>query len=389
MNKRIGISKDNVGTATGSVLISGNHACAEGALAAGCRFFGGYPITPSSEIAERMARRLPRVDGTFVQMEDEIASIMACLGASFAGEKAMTATSGPGLSLMSESIGLAVMMEVPVVIVTVMRGGPSTGQPTNASQSDVYQVRYASHGDYELIVLTPGSVQEMYELTIRAFNLAEQYRTPVIVATDGVLGQMLEPLSLQPPDKLVQRKPPQVKPREYVPFQVLDEDLVPGMAVAGTDYDFYATGLTHDEAGNPRMDPETAEALIRRLCEKIHRARPRINDWETYGMQDATLAVLAYGINARGVREAVEQARAEGHRVGMVRLKSLWPFPDELMEQLGRQVQKVVVSEMNNGMIIREVNRFGDRFSVAGITVPTPFPISPSTIYRELIEELQ
>ena len=377
-----------VATAPEPVLISGNHASAEGALAAGCRFFGGYPITPSSEIAELMAKRLPRADGTFVQMEDEIASIMACLGASFAGEKAMTATSGPGLSLMSESIGLAVMMEVPVVIVTIMRGGPSTGQPTNASQSDVYQVRYASHGDYELIVLAPGSVQEMYELTIRAFNLAEQYRTPVIVAADGILGQMLEPLTLEPPDRLVQRKPPKVTPQEYLPFQVMEEDLVPAMAVAGTDYDFYATGLTHDEVGNPRMDPETAEALIRRLCDKIRRARPRINDWEMVGMEDARMAVLSYGINARGVREAVEQARAEGHRVGMVRLKSLWPFPDELMEQLGQQVDKVVVSEMNNGMIIREVDRFRHCFSVSGITVPTPFPISPSTIYRRLIEEL-
>jgi 2-oxoglutarate ferredoxin oxidoreductase subunit alpha len=381
-------SKEPLAADPEAVLISGNHACAEGALAAGCRFFGGYPITPSSEIAEMMARRLPRADGTFVQMEDEIASIMACLGASFAGEKAMTATSGPGLSLMAESIGLAVMMEVPVVIVTVMRGGPSTGQPTNASQSDVYQVRYASHGDYELIVLTPGSVREMYELTIRAFNLAEAYRTPVIVAADGVLGQMLEPLALKPPGKLVRRKPPRGAPQAYLPFQVLDEDLVPAMAVAGTEYDFYVTGLTHDEAGNPRMDHETAEALIERLCAKIRRARPRINDWEAVGMEDATTAVLAYGINARGVREAVERVRAEGHRVGMVRLKSLWPFPEELMVDLGRKVQKVVVSEMNNGMIVREVDRFRHWFEVTGITVPTPHPISPSTIYRRLLEEL-
>ncbi len=371
-----------------AVLISGNHACAEGALAAGCRFFGGYPITPSSEIAEMMAKRLPLAEGTFVQMEDEIASIMACLGASFAGEKAMTATSGPGLSLMAESIGLAVMMEVPVVIVTVMRGGPSTGQPTNASQSDVYQVRYGSHGDYELIVLTPGSVREMYALTIRAFNLAEEYRTPVIVAADGILGQMLEPLVLKQPGKLVQRKPPGGTPQDYLPFQVLDEDLVPGMAVAGTDYDFYVTGLTHDDAGNPRMDPETAEALIERLCAKIRRARPQINDWEAVDMDDAKIAVVAYGINARGAREAVEQLRAEGHQVGMVRLKSLWPFPDELMVQLGQQVEKVVVSEMNNGMIVREVCRFQHCFDVTGITVPTPHPLSPATIYHRLIGEL-
>lgn len=387
-NDRITVEKQSTGRGPAPVLSTGNHACAEGALAAGCRFFGGYPITPSSEVAELMSRRLPLVEGTFVQMEDEIASIMACLGASFAGVKAMTATSGPGLSLMAESIGLAVMMEVPLVIVTVMRGGPSTGQPTNASQSDVYQVRYASHGDYELIVLAPGSVQEMYELTIRAFNLSETYRTPVIVAADGTLGQMMEPLSVKPKVERVQRRRPQVSPQDYKPFEVLDEDLVPAMAVAGTDYDFYATGLTHDEIGNPRMDPESAEKLITRLCAKIRRASTRINDWETYGLEDAELVVLAYGVNARGVREAAEQMRAEGHKIGMVRLKSLWPFPDQLMDQLGRQVQKVVVSELNNGMLIREVERFRHRFSVAGITVPTPVPLRPSVIYHRLLEEI-
>ncbi len=375
-------------TAPAPVLSTGNHACAEGALAAGCRFFGGYPITPSSEIAELMSKRLPQVDGTFVQMEDEIASIMACLGASFAGVKAMTATSGPGLSLMAESIGLAVMMEVPLVIVTVMRGGPSTGQPTNASQSDVYQVRYASHGDYELIVLAPGSVQEMYELTVRAFNFSERYRTPVIVAADGTLGQMMEPLTLRTEIERVQRKTPRMPPQEYKPFQIVDEDLVPAMAVAGTDYDFYVSGLTHDEMGNPRMDPESAEQLITRLCDKIRRARSDINDWVTYGLEDATLVVLAYGVNARGVREAAEQMRAEGHKIGMIRLKSLWPFPDELMEQLGQQVGKVVVSELNNGMLIREVERFRHRFCVSGITIPTPVPLRPSEIYRRLLKEI-
>jgi 2-oxoglutarate ferredoxin oxidoreductase subunit alpha len=387
-NNSLTVEKPKALPVSAPILSTGNHACAEGALAAGCRFFGGYPITPSSEIAELMYRRLPLVDGTFVQMEDEIASIVACLGASFAGVKAMTATSGPGLSLMAESIGLAVMMEVPLVIVTVMRGGPSTGQPTNASQSDVYQVRYASHGDYELIVLAPGSVQEMYDMTIRAFNLAERYRTPVIVAADGTLGQMMQPLSLKPDVKLVERKPPQVAPQDYRPFQILDDDLVPAMAVAGSDYDFYATGLTHDDMGNPRMDPESAEKLIKRLCAKIQRARSQINDWETHGLEDAELVVLAYGINARGVREATDQLRAEGHKIGMVRLKSLWPFPDDLIDQLGRQVQKVVVSELNNGQLIREVERFRHRFSVAGITVPTPMPLQPSKIYQRLQEEI-
>lgn len=370
------------------VLTTGNHACAQGALAAGCRFFGGYPITPSSEIAELMSKRLPLVEGTFVQLEDELASIMACLGASFAGVKSMTATSGPGLSLMAESIGLGVMLEVPVVIVTVMRGGPSTGQPTNASQSDVYQVRYGSHGDYEIIVLSPGSVQEMYALTIRAFNLAETYRTPVILAADGILGQMMEPLTLQTEIERVQRKLPRVMPSDYRPYAVTDEDLVPPMALAGTDYDFYVTGLTHDDMGNPCMDPGSAEKLIRRLCTKIRRARPLINDWEAYRMEDAELAVVAYGINARGVREAIERLRREGHPIGMVRLKSLWPFPDELMGQLGQQVQKVIVTEMNNGMLIREVERFRHTFEVAGITVPTPLPLPPSTLYKYLRQEV-
>jgi 2-oxoglutarate ferredoxin oxidoreductase subunit alpha len=228
----------------------------------------------------------------------------------------------------------------------------------------------------------------MYELTVRAFNLSERYRTPVIVAADGTLGQMMEPLFLKPEVEQVQRKPPQVPPQEYKPFQVVDEDLVPAMAVAGTDYDFYVTGLTHDDMGNPRMDPESAEQLISRLCTKIRRACTHINDWETYALQDARLVVLAYGVNARGVREATEQMRTEGHEIGMVRLKSLWPFPDELMNQLGQRVEKVVVSELNNGMLIREVERFRHRFSVSGITVPTPVPLRPSEIYRRLLKEI-
>ncbi len=337
-----------------SILATGNLASAEGAIAAGCLYFAGYPITPSSEIAAYMSKRLPEVNGTFVQMEDELASITSCLGASYAGKKVMTATSGPGFSLMAESIGLAVMLEAPMVIVTIMRGGPSTGQPTNASQSDIYQSRYASHGDYEIIVLAPSTVQEMYDLTIRAFNLAEKYRTPVVVASDGILGQMMEPVNFHTNFKIIDRKGPQVPPDEYKPFQVIDDDLVPGMAVAGTDYSFYVTGLTHDEEGNPQMTPEAGESLIKRLCDKIRKARPEINDWEEKYLDDAELVLLAYGINARGVSEAIEKARQEGHKVGFIRLKSLWPFPDELMEKMGRQgISKVVLSEMNYGMLIR------------------------------------
>lgn len=371
------------------ILSTGNAACAEGAITAGCLYFAGYPITPSSEIAAHMAKRLPQVNGTFIQMEDELASITSCFGASYAGKKAMTATSGPGLSLMAESIGLGVMLEAPAVIITIMRGGPSTGQPTNASQSDVYQTRYASHGDYEIIVLSPSTVQEMYDFTIRAFNLAEKYRTPVIVASDGIVGQMMEIVNLHSNIELVERKKPQVPPEEYKPFETFDDDLVPGMAIAGTNYSFYVTGLTHDIEGNPEMTPEGAEVLIKRLCDKIKKARPQINDWEEKYLDDADIVILAYGINARGVPEVVKQARRQGLKLGYVRLKTLWPFPDELMERIAKMgASKVIVSEMNNGMIIREVQRFRHLFTVSGITIPTTIPFSPKFMYEKLMKEV-
>lgn len=370
-------------------LVTGNYASAEGAIAVGCRFFAGYPITPSSEIAHHMSRRLPAVDGTFVQMEDELASITCSIGASYAGVKSMTATSGPGLSLMAESIGLGVMLEAPVVIVTIMRGGPSTGQPTNASQSDVYQTRYASHGDYQIIVLSPSTVQEMYDLTIRAFNLAEKFRNPVIVASDGFLGQMMEPLYYHSDFEIVNRKPPQVPPEEYNPFEVFDDDLVPGMAIAGTDYHFYVSGLTHDEQGNPDHTPETAVKLIKRLSDKIIKARPEINDWEDKYLDDSEIIILSYGINSRGVPEAIEKLRQEGVKIGYVRLKSLWPFPDEIMEKIGKHgISKVIVSEMNYGMLIREVQRFRHLFDVSGISIPTVIPFSPKFLYKKIMEEI-
>ncbi|MFX1572817.1 MAG: 2-oxoacid:acceptor oxidoreductase subunit alpha [Promethearchaeota archaeon] len=371
------------------IITTGNYACAEGAITAGCLYFAGYPITPSSEIAAYMSRRLPEVNGTFVQMEDELASITSCFGASYAGKKVMTATSGPGLSLMAESIGLGMMLEAPAVIVSVMRGGPSTGQPTNASQSDVFQMRYASHGDYEIIVLAPSTVQEMYDLTIQAFNLSEKYRIPVIVASDAILGQMMEAVNLHSNIELIERKKPQVPPEKYKPFEAFDDDLVPGMAIAGTNYSFYVTGLTHDIEGNPIMTPEGAEVLIKRLCEKIRKARPLINNWEEKHLENADIVLLAYGINARGVQEAVDQARQKGYKVGLVRLKTLWPFPDELMERIGQMgVSKVIVCEMNYGMIIREVERFRHLFTVSGITIPTTIPFSPTFIYEKLMKEV-
>ncbi len=377
------------GSAQKMVLTTGNAASAEGAITAGCLYFAGYPITPSSEIAAYMSKRLPEVNGTFVQMEDELSSITSCLGASYAGKKAMTATSGPGFSLMAESIGLGVMLEAPMVIVTIMRGGPSTGQPTNASQSDVYQTRYASHGDYEMIVLAPSTVQEMYDLTIRAFNLAEKYRTPVVVASDGALGQMMEPVNYHTNIDLIERKGPQVPPDKYKPFQVFDDDLVPGMAIAGTDYSFYVTGLTHDEEGSPQMTPEAAETLITRLCDKIRKARPKINDWEEKYIDDADTIILSYGINSRGVPEAIEKARQNGHKIGFIRLKSLWPFPDELMVDISKRgISKVIVSEMNYGMLVKEVQRFQHLFDVTGISIPTTIPFTPKFLYKRLLKEV-
>lgn len=372
------------------ILTTGNYACAEAAIAVGCRYFGGYPITPSSEIAAYMSRRLPQVDGTFVQMEDELASIVSVVGASYAGAKAMTATSGPGLCLMSETVGLAFMLEAPLVIITVMRGGPSTGQPTKASQSDVMQTRYLSHGDYEMIVLSPGSVQECYDFTIRAFNLAEKYRTPVIVATDGIVGQMMEPVVYHSDFEIIDRKPPQVPPEKYKPFEVIDDDLVPGMAIAGSEYNFYVTGLTHDFTGSPDMTPETAVSLITRLSDKIRKARPEINDWEEQYLKGAKTVILSYGINSRGTPETVERLRQEGQKIGYVRLKTLWPFPDELMERLGKMgVKKVIVSEMNYGQVIREVERFRHLgFKVSGISIPTTIPFSPDFIYEKVKKEL-
>ncbi len=375
------------------VLTTGNYASAEGAIAVGCRYFGGYPITPSSEIAHYMSRRLPQVGGTFIQMEDELASIVSVVGASFAGAKAMTATSGPGLSLMSETVGLAFMLEAPMVIVTVMRGGPSTGQPTKASQSDVMQTRYLSHGDYEMIVLAPSTVQECYDFSIYAFNLTEKYRTPVIVASDGIVGQMMEPVRYHSNFEIINRKPPQVPPEEYKPFEVLDDDLIPGMATAGTEYNFYVTGLTHDDTGSPDMTPERAVKLITRLCDKIRRASVEINEyvpWEEQHLDDAEVVILSYGINARGVPEAVERAREHGHKVGLVRLRTLWPFPEKLMEKLGQLgVKKVIVNEMNYGQVIREVERFRHLgFEVTGNLIPTTIPFSPRFIYEELLKEV-
>ncbi len=371
----------------GRRFMSGDIASAEGALAAGCRFFAGYPITPATEIAEHMSRRLPEIDGVYIQMEDEIASIAAVIGASYAGVKSMTATSGPGFSLMQENIGLAVMTETPCVIVNVMRGGPSTGQPTMPGQQDVMQARWGSHGDYEIIALAPSSVQEMFDLTVEAFNLAEAYRVPTFVLADEIVGHMWERVDIPDPEKLkiVNRKKPENPPTtEFAPFKP-DADLVPPMAVFGQGYHFHATGLTHDERGYPRTDsPEAQTKLVQRLCNKIRKNKDKIVHVQPTMLEDAEVAVVAYGIAARAALSAVKKARTAGIKAGLLRLVTLWPFPDEYVGQVAKNVKSIVVPEMNCGQILREVERAAKETPVTFLSKLGEEPHKPQEILEAI-----
>ncbi len=347
---------------TGEYFILGDYACAEGALAAGCRFFAGYPITPATEIAERMSYRMPEVGGIYIQMEDELASMAAIIGASCGGVKAMTATSGPGFSLMLENIGLAVMMEVPCVVVNVQRGAPSTGLPTLVGQGDVMQARWGSHGDYEIVAYAPSSVQEMFDLTVKAFNTAERYRIPVILLADEAVGHLTEKLVIPPEEELtiINRMPPQDPPGEYLPYRA-DDSLVPPMANAGEGYFVHMTGLTHDERGYPIITGEAHEKLIRRLIQKIRSHADEIIEYEEVELDDADIVVIAYGITARAALRAVRDARAQGIKAGLLRLITVWPFPEKKIQDLAQRVDTFVVAEINQGQIRREVERFVDR----------------------------
>ena len=343
---------------TGTSFVHGDWACAEGAISAGCGYYAAYPITPATEIAERMAQRFPALGGKFIQFEDEIGAIASVIGASFSGLKAMTATSGPGVSLMLENIGLAVMTEAPCVIINVMRGGPSTGQPTMGAQGDVMQCRWGMHGDVETIALAPQSVQEMYDLTVEAFNLSEEYRTPVFLLSDANIGHLYERLTIPREEELtlVDRKRPTLHPSEYLPYRA-DESLVPPMASFGDGYRFYSTGLTHNEKGYPDMSVETQDKLVRRLCDKIRRNASKITRTEALMTEDCEVLVVAYGITARSAATAVKQARERGLKAGLLRLVSLWPFPDKLLEATAEDAKAVVVAEMNYGQLVREVER--------------------------------
>lgn len=371
-------------------VMTGNEACAEGALIAGLKFYAGYPITPSSEIAEELALQLPRIGGTFIQMEDEIASIGAIIGASLAGAKSMTATSGPGFSLMQENIGYATMAEVPCVIVNVMRGGPSTGLPTMPSQSDVMQARWGTHGDHPIIVLAPNSVRETFDQTIRAFNLSELYRTPVIFLLDEIIGHVSEKIILQEPSeyKVIERTMVQEDPKTFLPYRITESD-IPPMIRFGQGYRFHVTGLAHDQTGFPTNNPVEINKLMQRLDRKIMRYRDDIIEVEELFLEDAELLVFAYGSSSRSAGRAVRMAREKGIKAGMLRTKVLWPFPDKEIQQAARNVAAIVVPEMNLGQMAHEVEwAVGRAVPVHRINRVDGEPISPAQILAK-IEELR
>ena len=338
------------------LFIQGNEACAKGALKAGCRFFAGYPITPSTEVAETLSRELPKVGGSFVQMEDEIASAGAIIGGSWGGTKSMTATSGPGLSLMQENIGYAFITETPIVIVDVQRGSPSTGQPTMAAQGDMMQARWGSHGDYEPIALSPSSVQEFFDFTIKAFNLSEQFRTPVFVMADEIIGHMREKVIIEDDISIVARKMPENK-ENFLPFKNIENGTNP-MPSFAQGFNIHVTGLTHDERGYPDTnDPEAHSELIQRLCDKVLNNRDKICSLQSKYCEDADLILVSYGAPVRSVSEACEKARAEGKKIGYIKLDTPWPFPEEQVKELSKNASDILVVELNLGQMYYEVDR--------------------------------
>jgi len=372
------------------VTLPGNRACALGAVAAGCRFFAGYPITPSSEVAETMARELPRVDGVFVQMEDEIASLAAVVGASLGGAKAMTATSGPGFSLMQENLGYAAITETPCVIINVMRGGPSTGMPTRPSQGDIMQARWGTHGDHPIIVVAPTSVQEIYTETIRAFNLAEEFRTPTIVLYDEVIAHLIESVEIPAAADVVQvdRKWVAGDAAGYIPYAET-EDLIPPMSRPGEGHRVHITGLTHTPEGFPTQKPDLATKAVQRLIDKIELHRDRIESFEALQTEDADVLIVAIGIVARAARRAVADLRASGVKAGLLRPITLWPFPERVLRAAAAKAKLIVVPEMNAGQLVLEVERLaGGSAKVKRINRIDGEPIAPAEIVAEVRELL-
>ncbi len=371
-----------------TVMMQGNIAVAEGAIDAGCRFYAGYPITPSSEVAEHLSKRLPELGGRFIQMEDEIAAMGAVIGASLAGAKSLTATSGPGFSLKQENIGYAAITEVPVVIVNVMRGGPSTGLPTLPAQGDVMQARWGTHGDHPIIVLVPASVRESYDMTIQAFNMSEKYRIPVIVLLDEIIGHVHEKVTLPDPLELeiINRKKPDMPPEEYLPY-INDESMIPPMASFGDGYRYHVTGLVHDETGFPTNDTNKIEAMLTRLNSKIDKYLDEIIQYEETDTDDAKIGIVTYGSSARSSRHAQRIAREQGIPVGMLRIQTLWPFPTEAIFQLSKNVSHIIVPELNLGQIAHEVEHaVQGNTEVLRVNKITGEPINPEEIVQKIKE---
>lgn len=373
---------------TGVHFMLGDHACAEGALAAGLDFFAGYPITPSTEVCERLANRLPRVGGKFVQMEDELASMAAIVGASVAGARSLTATSGPGFSLMMENIGFAAMIEAPCVVVNVMRASPSTGLPTAVGQADVLQTRWGSHGDYGVVAYSPWSPQECFDLTVRAFDTADKYRIPTFVLMDEVIGHMTERVTIPEAQAIsyTPRKRPSVSPRQetFYPYRP-DDDLVPPMAHAGEGYRVHMTGLTHDERGYPCLNAPTHEKLVNRLVDKVRLNAPSIVAMDEHSVEDAEVLLVSFGCTARSARHAVTLARRKGIKAGLLRLVTIWPFPKERIREIlsAGRVKKIVVPEINLGQIRREVERM-TQLPVERVNSPGGAMITPDTILEAI-----
>ena len=368
--------------------LHGNHACALAAVAAGCRFFAGYPITPSSEIAERMSKELPKVDGTFIQMEDERGSLAAVIGASLGGVKAMTATSGPGFSLKQENLGYASLAEVPCVIVNVSRGGPSTGMPTRPAQSDIMQSRWGSHGDHPVIVITPDSVAEIYNETIRAFDLSEKFRVPVVLMFDQVIGHLQETVEVSDARKLktIERKWAKGDKDGFEPYAAT-KDAVPPMARPGDGKRAHTTGLTHAESGFPTQDTEIVARNMNRLLSKLEINKKEIEKYECVETGDAEYLIVTIGISARAARRAVKTLRRKGVKAGLFRPITLWPFPEEAFRQAAAGAKAVLVPEMNAGQLVLEIERLGsDDCHVAGLNKIDGEPIVPAEIVAKLEE---
>jgi 2-oxoglutarate ferredoxin oxidoreductase subunit alpha len=372
------VSRSNGGLLTGAHYLDGDHACSEGAIAAGCNFVAGYPITPSTEVVERLSWRFPSTGGRFIQMEDEIASSIAIQGAVWGGAKAMTVSSGPGISLMMEHIGLAAMAEVPCVFVNVQRGGPSTGLPTLPAQADMMQARWGSHGDYEIIALSPNSPQECFNFIIRAFNLSEQYRVPVMFMMDESVGHMTEKVVIPPPEavEIFPRRYTSLPPGEYLPYKP-GEDLVPEITRAGLGHNIHVTGLTHDEKGYPVMSAECQHQLVNRLVDKIKRNADKIAWYDEDEVEGADVVVISYGITSRISMRAIRLARQTGLKVGHLRLVVIWPFIEKYVRNLAGKVKALVVPEINLGQLVLEVER-----CAAGQCKVVSVPHAGGTVHR-------